>query len=509
MANQHPVAKCIAVLGTGSDVGKSIVTAALCRIFWEEGFTVAPFKAQNMSNNSAVTRTGEEMGRAQVVQAQACHAEPHVDMNPVLLKPNSDTGSQVIVQGTVVGDKEASAYFQNTDYLFGYAKESLDRLRKSYSLIIMEGAGSCGEVNLRSQDFANFRMARYADAPVILVADIDRGGVFAQIVGTLAVIAKEERICVKGLLVNRFRGDRRLFEEGIRYLEEKTGIPVFGLIPYYSHIQIDSEDGLSLDSIVDTHIVFDPGKINIAVIRLPHISNFTDFSPLEQDPGINLHYLQQTRSLESYQLVLLPGSKNVRGDMAWLDEIGWSDALRAYARTGGRLGGICGGYQILGRHIFDPDGMEGPPGDIAGLGLLDITTTLEPVKILRNSSGTWMENGERVEGYEIHMGTTVLSNKVKPVVQIETGDTFRPDGATDVHGKIWGTYLHGLFDKKGFRTTFLKMIDRNYRPPKKKVFPDSIAEFREEQYRMLAAHFRAHLDMERLLALIHETPSVV
>ncbi len=463
---------------------------------------MAPFKAQNMSNNSAVARTGGEMGRAQAVQAQACHVDPHVDMNPVLLKPNSDTGSQVVVRGTVMGDREAGTYFKNTDYLFGCAKESLDRLRERYSLIVMEGAGSCGEVNLARQDFANFRMAQYADAPVVLVADIDRGGVFAQIVGTLAVIAERDRNRVKGLIVNRFRGDRQLFEQGIRYLKEKSGIPVLGLIPYYSHIRIDSEDGLSLDSVIDTRVVLDPERINIAVLRLPHIANFTDFAPLEQDPGLNLHYLQQTRSLKGYQLVLLPGSKNVRGDMAWLNETGWSDALRDYAQNGGRLGGICGGYQILGRHISDPNGVEGPPGDIAGLGLLDVVTILEPVKVLSNSSGTWLENGERVEGYEIHMGITELSDSSTPAIRMESGNSIRSDGAIDACGKVWGTYLHGLFDRSEFRTAFLRTVEKNYRPPEGAVSTDSIAAFREEQYRMLGEHFRAHMDVERLLSFV-------
>ena len=497
MVERQPPAKCISVLGTGSDVGKSIVATALCRIFQEEGFSVAPFKAQNMSNNSAVTRTGGEMGRAQAVQAQACRVEPHVDMNPVLLKPNSDTGSQVVVQGKVMGDKEAGAYFQSTDYLFEYAKESLERLRRQYSLIVMEGAGSCGEVNLAGRDFVNFKMAQYAGAPVILVADIDRGGVFAQVIGTLAVIAEEDRNRVQGVIVNRFRGDRKLFDDGIQYLEERTGIPVLGLIPHYNNIQIDSEDGLRLDAIVDSCVAVDPQKINIAVIRLPHISNFTDFSPLEQDPGINLHYLQQSRSLEGYQLVLLPGSKNVRGDMAWLNRSGWRDILLQYAKKGGEIGGICGGFQMLGRLIADPTGVEGPPGEIAGLGLLEAETTLEPVKILSQSSGKWLANGERVEGYEIHMGTTILSKRLRPAIRLENAS--RTDGAVDARRKVWGTYLHGLFDREGFRTTLLKTIDENYRPPVGGEPSSLIAKFREEQYRKLAAHFRAHLDMRRVI----------
>ncbi len=499
MKDQSTPAKCISVLGTGSDVGKSIVAAALCRLFWEEGLSVAPFKAQNMSNNSAVTRTGEEMGRAQVVQAQACRLEPHADMNPVLLKPCSDTGSQVVLQGKVIGNKEAGDYFKNTDYLFNHAKESLDRLRQQYSLIVMEGAGSCGEVNLMSRDFVNFKSAHYADAPVILVADIDRGGVFAQVIGTLAVISEADRARIKGVIINRFRGDRRLFDDGIKYLEEKTRIPVLGLIPYYQHIQIDSEDGLSLDSIIDADTSIEPDKINVAIICLPHISNFTDFAPLEQDPGINLHYLRNVRSLKGYQLVLLPGTKNVRGDMTWLEQTGWSDSIKAYAQGDGHLAGICGGYQILGRKISDPTGVEGTPGEVEGLALLDVTSTLEPVKVLSRSSGTWRANGEPVEGYEIHMGITKSADHLTPVIRMNSDQSM--DGAADKNFRVWGTYFHGLFDMPKFKAAFFKAIDSNYHLAGGMEGADSITEFRDEQYRKLADHFRSHLNMDYLLKL--------
>lgn len=308
-------ARCVAVLGTGSDTGKSITVAAFCRIFSDLGIRVAPFKAQNMSNNSHVTPEAGEMGRAQIVQAEAARIVPHVDMNPVLLKPSTDTGAQVVLQGKPIANREAKEYFADTDYLFGKALESLQRLRAANALIIMEGAGSCAEVNLRPKDFVNFRMAHAADAPVILVADIDRGGVFAQIIGTLELIPEEDRQRVAGIIINRFRGDPDLFKTGLEFIEDRTGLPVLGLIPHFRHIQIDSEDGVPLDAVIDPPAGPEPGKINIGVIRLPHISNFTDFNPFDRDAVVNLHYLARPRSLEGYDAIFLPGTKNGRFDM--------------------------------------------------------------------------------------------------------------------------------------------------------------------------------------------------
>ncbi|MEJ2111131.1 MAG: cobyric acid synthase, partial [Acidobacteriota bacterium] len=338
--SSHPpkAARCLSILGTGSDVGKSVVVAALCRIFANRGIRVAPYKAQNMSNNSYVTLSGGEVGRAQVVQAEAARVPVHVDMNPVLLKPSSDTGSQVVVHGKPMGNAEASAYFSNTDFLFGKARESLQRLRSEYEFIVMEGAGSCAEVNLRSRDFVNFRMAHAAEAPVILVADIDRGGVFAQIIGSLDVIPPEDRSRVHGFIINRFRGDPELFRDGIEYIEKRTGIPVLGLIHFYRHIEIDSEDGMPLDVVIDPPVAPQPDRINIAVVRLPHISNFTDFAPLARVPGVSLHYLSKPRQLAGYEVLFLPGSKNVRADLEWMRKVGWDEALRQYHEQGGRLG---------------------------------------------------------------------------------------------------------------------------------------------------------------------------
>lgn len=499
---QSNTARCVAILGTGSNVGKSIVVTALCRIFSDRGIRVAPFKAQNMSNNSYVTPLGGEMGRAQIVQAEAARIVPHVDMNPVLLKPSTDTGAQVVLHGKPVGNREAKEYFCDTDYLFKKALASLERLRASHQLIFMEGAGSCAEVNLRSRDFVNFRIAHAAAAPVILVADIDRGGVFAQIIGTLNVIPKEDKKRVKGFIINRFRGDPDLFKTGIKYIEDKTGLPVLGLIPFFHHIQIDSEDGLPLDAQTDPPFIPDPEKINIGVIRLPHISNFTDFNPFERDAFVNLHYLARPRELKGYDVIFIPGTKNGRFDMEWLNQTGWTGLLTKFSGDGGRLVGICGGYQILGKVIRDPHGIEGVPGDTQCLGFLDVETTLHKDKILSRSIGIWEGSEEYVFGYEIHMGATERALGIKPVIKVLSQNE-NPvnsfDGAVNHDGKIWGTYFHGLFDTASFRNSFLKEIRAEYNIG---CEIGHISDFKERQYDMLAEHFLRYLDMEKLLKII-------
>jgi adenosylcobyric acid synthase len=497
-------ASCLSILGTGSDVGKSVVVAALCRIFANRGIRVAPFKAQNMSNNSYVTLTGGEVGRAQVVQAEAARVPVHVDMNPVLLKPSSDTGSQVVVHGKPMGNSEASIYFANTDFLFQKALESLDRLRAEYDLIVMEGAGSCAEVNLRSRDFVNFRMAHAADAPVILVADIDRGGVFAQLIGSLEVIPPEDRDRVRGFIINRFRGDPTLFQDGIEYIEKRTGIPVLGLVHFYRHIEIDSEDGMPLDVVIDPHAVLQSDRINIAVVRLPHISNFTDFAPLARIPYVSLQYLSKPRPLAGYDIVFLPGSKNVRADLGWVRKVGWDQGLFRYLNGGGKLGGICGGYQMLGHVILDPHGIEGTPGETEGLGLLDLRTTLDKEKVLSRSAGSWMDNGETVEGYEIHMGITERSGKVPYVIRVRERNGIAVDdydGARSQDGSVWGTYFHGLFDHPVSRASFLKELK-----PECCLAPDDRLEeheaaYKERQYDLLAEHFEKHLDIPKLMEI--------
>ena len=499
--NQHTkaVGKCISVLGTGSDVGKSIVATAICRILKNKGHNVSPYKAQNMSNNSAVTEDGGEMGRAQVVQAQAAKIEPTVDMNPVLLKPCSDTGSQVVLCGSVIGDKEAGDYFKDTDFLFKEAQKSLLRLRNKYDIVVMEGAGSCAEVNLFDSDFVNFKTALHSDAPVILVADIDKGGVFAQIIGSLAVIPEEHKKLVKGIIINRFRGDPKLFDKGIEYLEQETNIPVLGLIPYYQHIQIDSEDGLQLNQFTDPSEVIDKNKINVAVIKLPHISNFTDFAPLEYDGGIQIHYLNQLRNLDNYQLVILPGSKNVRGDIRWLNASGWADEIKKYAKGKGQIGGICGGYQMLGSVVKDPHGVEGEPGDIEALNVFQAETTLLADKTLNRSEGIWSDLNQKVSGYEIHMGETIIKQPFKPAIQFKDSD--KTDGINLENGKVWGTYFHGLFNDSGFFDAFFKKIDPDF---KSHLGEGTIHQFRSKQYDLLADHFSNYMDVDRMMKLIEE-----
>lgn len=494
-------AKCVAVLGTGSEVGKSVVCTALCRMVRNLGLSVAPFKAQNMSNNSYVTIDGGEMGRAQAVQAHAAGIEPHVDMNPVLVKPSVSPGSQIIVHGKVIGDCSSQGTCNDADYLFGKACESLKRLQKTYEVIIIEGAGSCAEVNLRERDYVNFRMARAAGAPVILVADIDRGGVFAQIVGTLEVLPIEDREMIKGIIINRFRGDIGLFADGVRYIEERTRLPVLGVIPYFNHIHIDHEDSVVLDFYKTRTFNVEKNKLNIAILHLPHISNFTDFSVFQNEAVYNLCYLREPQMLEEFDLVILPGTKNVRHDLGWMGELGWDTILRIYVQQGGSLCGICGGYQMLGNTIHDPTGVEGDPGDTLGLGFLDLRTTLNTDKILTRVSGTWLDSGERFEGYEIHMGTTIANESLSPAVQItlRNGESVKQhDGAVSGDGKVWGCYIHGFFDAPGIQRSLLKKLRPELSLGTISELIDSPHIYNDHQYDLLADHFTANLNVPLL-----------
>ncbi len=487
----------LAFLGTGSDVGKSIVVTACCRILKNRGFSVAPFKAQNMSNNSYVTLDGGEMGRAQVVQAEACRLEPHTDMNPVLLKPNTDIGSQIVLRGKAIGNALASEYFKDTSKIREPAFQSLENLMNNHELVVIEGAGSCAEVNLRSRDFVNFETAQAADAPVILVADIDRGGVFAQIIGSLEVMPEQDCERVAGFIINKFRGDASLFDDGIQYLEEKTGLPVLGLIPYFRNIEIDSEDGLPLETVIDPPNGPVPGKINIACIRLPHISNFTDFNPLIRNEAVTFHYLSKPRKLNGYDALILPGTKNVRFDLQWLEDEGWAELITEFQGT---ILGICGGYQMLGHHIADPLGVEGEPGTSKGFGLLDVETVLEKEKVLSRTRG-YLTDGTLIDGYEIHMGQTVLEQGAKPLVHVESRNQESVedfDGAVSNDGKIMGCYFHGLFDFPDFRNGFLQKLDPAYSGED----AGTAEEFKQKQYDLLAEHFEKHLDMEKLFEII-------
>jgi len=489
----------IAVLGTASDVGKSIVATALCRIFSNAGVDVAPFKAQNMSNNSGVTLQGDEMGRAQIVQAQAARVAPHADMNPVLLKPNTDTGAQVVLQGKVCSDRTAREYFGDTSRWASAAFESLDRLTRRHEMIVIEGAGSCAEMNLYDRDFVNFRTARKAGASVILVADIDRGGVFAQVAGTLAVIPPEDRALVKGVVVNRFRGDKSLFEDGVGMLESMTGVPVLGVIPYFRGFSIDAEDAVPLDSVVDPKHVPSPDSIGIAAIYFPHISNFTDLSPLEQDRSVELHWLHHPKPLDGYRALVLPGSKNVRGDLEWLFSMGWRNHIETFRQNGGVILGICGGYQMLGESIDDRYGVEGAPGISRALGMLPVVTVLERDKRLGNSRGTLAGTDIAVNGYEIHMGrSSGCGDGLSPLIEVSHRNNRQEadvDGVVSGDGKVMGSYFHGLFDEKGVREWFLRLLDSRYRSPVEDDGRDG------DVFDRLAAHFEANLDLDVLFRI--------
>lgn len=488
----------LAVFGTASDVGKSIVATALCRIFSNAGLDVAPFKAQNMSNNSGVTPDGLEIGRAQIVQAEAARAIPTADMNPVLLKPNTDTGAQVVLKGKAVANRSARDYFGNTEIWAEEAFDSLAKLRSRHELLVIEGAGSCAEMNLYERDFVNFKTAKQADAVVILVADIDRGGVFAQVAGTLSVIPPEDKAFVKGVIINRFRGDATLFDDGIRIIEELAGIPVLGVIPYFRGIAIDAEDAVPLQAVVDPVDSPDPGKISIAIIYFPHISNFTDFAILDSHDDVEVHYLHYPKNLNDYQAVILPGSKNVRGDLDWIFSCGWDKRLKEFRSSGKIIMGICGGYQMLGTVIADPDSIEGPAGESSALSFLPVETVLRQKKKLFNSRGCLLDEAIKVEGYEIHMGESRLVGEGYPLLQVSfrnnvpAGDN---DGVMSLDGKVLGTYFHGIFDGKDFREWFLRLLRPQF------VSNGSMPD-KNHEYEKLADHFKKHLDMEAVYRII-------
>lgn len=492
------MAPCLAVFGTGSDVGKSIVVTALCRILSNRGIRVAPYKAQNMSNNSGVTPEGLEMGRAQIVQAEAGRTPPHVDMNPILLKPTSDIGSQVVLMGEAVANRTASQYHRQKDVLFATACQSLDRLRESYDMVVLEGAGSCAEVNLMANDIVNFRMAEYARAPVILVGDIHRGGIFGQIIGTLACLPPERRNRIAGFVVNRFRGDISLFQDGVKWIESRSGKPVFGVLPWVDNLGVEAEDSVVLENPGKPRLASD-SRPAIAIIRIPHISNFTDFDPLSRISGISASFLDLPQELSHFQAVILPGSKNTCFDLKWLHRSGWSEILKTYVAGGGHVLGICGGYQMLGTRVHDPDGIEGPPGSTDGLDLLPVETILKAPKTTTLSSFAW--KGVTGKGYEIHMGQTRLF-KGHPLLTIMERNG-RPcneaDGATARDASVMGTYIHGLFDTPGITRLWLNQIGLGHIP----VSSDQGQAERDRAYERLAKHFQSHVNVEAILSILN------
>ncbi len=477
MSNLAPV---LCVFGTGSDVGKSWLTAGLCRIFHQDGVDVAPYKAQNMSNNAGVTLEGLEMGRAQIVQAQACGLQAHVDMNPLLLKPNTDKGAQVVALGRVLGTMQARDYFSGgMDARRGMVLAALDRLRMKHELIVAEGAGSCAEVNLRDRDLVNFPVAHHANATVLLVADIHRGGVFAQLAGSLEIMPPSDRALVKGLIVNRFRGDISLFEDGVAWLEQRTGLPVLGVVPWNRQARLEDEDGLPTDALLDPPQPTGEG-FHVGVLRLPHISNFTDFDALTRH-GAQVHYLARPRDLSRYDLLILPGTKNTRGDLRWLRAQGWEARIQAYE---GHILGLCGGYQMLGEAIEDPLGVEGDPGITAGLGLLPVHTTMAGEKTTRRAAG-WL-GAVPVQGYEIHVGRTRVQGP--SLLELDSG----PEGCRQ--GRVLGSYLHGLLDGSAPIRELLGPM----RPELSWPELGSHEAWRQAQLDLVGAHLRENLDLARL-----------
>ena len=495
------------ILGSGSDVGKSIVVAGLCRIFRQEGIRVAPFKAQNMALNSFITPEGGEMGRAQVVQAQAAGLTPHVDMNPILLKPSSDVGSQVIVHGRVYGNYAARDYYRLKPRLVRKVMASYQRLAQAYELIVLEGAGSAVELNLKADDLVNFSMAKRAGAAVLLVADIDRGGVFAATIGAFHLLTPSERRMLQGFIINKFRGDAALFTTGVGIIEARTSGPVLGVLPYDRDLVLPEEDSVALGKKRRDGAWGEAGALKIGVLRLPHISNYTDFDPLEQEPGLALRYLDHRDSLADLDLVILPGTKNTISDLLYLKETGLFAQIQAYARAGGRVVGICGGYQILGQEVRDPLGVEGEPRTEAGLGLLPLITTMAGDKTTTQVEARWQDQGEPglLSAYEIHMGVSVPQGAGQPAFEIisRNGAPLKvADGWVSPDRRVWGTYLHGLFDNDGFRRAFRAELRQDQAAPETAAPALSYEKFQEGQLDRLAELLRRHLDMAHLKRMI-------
>jgi adenosylcobyric acid synthase len=474
------------IQGAGSNVGKSLLVAGICRALTNRGLTVRPFKPQNMSNNAAVTADGGEIGRAQALQALACRIEPHTDMNPVLLKPESETGSQIVVQGKRWGSARARDYAGLKPQLMAPVLDSFHRLATQADLVLVEGAGSPAEVNLRANDIANMGFARATGTPVILVGDIDRGGVIAQLVGTQAVLDPLDDAMIKGFIVNKFRGDLQLFDEGYDLIARRTGWRGFGVVPWFSDAhRLPAEDALD---IADTRRR--PG-LRVVCLQFPRIANFDDLDPLSAEPGVALTMLRAGEPIPGdADLVILPGSKSTLGDLAFLRRQGWDIDLLAHHRRGGRVLGLCGGYQMLGRLIRDPDGIEGPPGESPGLGLLDVVTTMSSHKRLTRVQGCHAVTGLPLSGYEIHLGVTDGPARGRPFARIDDN----PEGAVSEDGRVTGTYLHGVFSCDAFRSDFLATLG---------VAPSGLDHARsvEETLDALAVHLEQHLDLDGLLSL--------
>ena len=502
------MAKAIMIQGTMSNAGKSLLAAGLCRIFRQDGYLVAPFKSQNMALNSFITEEGLEMGRAQVMQAEAAGIRPSVKMNPILLKPTNDVGSQVIVNGEVLGTMSARDYFKYKKKLVPDIMKAYQELSDEYDIIVIEGAGSPAEINLKNDDIVNMGMAKMAKAPVLLVGDIDRGGVFAQLIGTVDLLEPSERDMVKGLIINKFRGDKTILDPGVKMLEERSHIPVVGVAPYMN-IQVEDEDSLTER--------FDrkqsAGLIDIAVIRVPRISNFTDFNPFESVEGVSLRYVQHVSELKNPDMIILPGTKNTMEDLLWMRENGLEAAVLKAAAAGCIVFGICGGYQMLGDTLSDPYHVEAG-GKIRGMGLLPMDTVFASKKTRTRVTGQFLPmpgtfaalSGVSLEGYEIHMGESVRKEGILPATKLMVAGNQPEEKKTEgaFHENVCGTYVHGVFDKEEVVETLIRILGERKGIDVSSMTGIDFAAFKETEYNILAAELRKHLEMKKIYSILEE-----
>lgn len=501
------VARVLMIQGTSSSVGKSLLVTALCRLFARRGVRVAPFKAQNMSNNAAVCADGAEIGRSQAVQAIAAGIDPTADMNPILLKPEGSGRTQVIAMGCHRYTVAAREYGRYKDELWPLVTAALDRLRAAYELVVIEGAGSPAELNLRTRDLANMAVARYAQAPVLLVGDIERGGIFAQLLGTLWLCPPEEQALIRGLVVNKFRGEMSFFQEGVCILEERSRRPVFGVLPYLPDLQVPAEDAAELDVRSPTA---QPGQgsLDIAVIRLPHIANFDDFAPLAAEPGVAVRYVSSQATLGQPHAVILPGTKSTVADLLWLREQGLDRSIQRLAQAGVSVVGICGGYQMLGRRVQDPLGVESALPEVAGLALLPVDTVFAPSKATHQAEARvlggpgWLAalQGQTIRGYEIHMGETTSAQPWLEISRRSETPMALADGAVEATGQIWGCYLHGLFANEALRRAWLASLGWQGAASAAGASPDI-----QTMLDNLAVHVETYMDMQRLQTIIWGT----
>lgn len=503
------MAKAIMVQGTMSNAGKSLLTAGLCRIFAQDGYKVAPFKAQNMALNSFITKDGLEMGRAQVMQAEAAGIEPSVLMNPILLKPTNDTGSQIIVNGEVIGDMDARAYFEFKRNLRPHIEKAYKELSDEYEIIVIEGAGSPAEINLKAEDLVNMGMAKVANAPVLLVGDVDRGGVFAQLYGTIALLDDDEKDMVKGLVINKFRGDKTILDPGVAKIEELVNVPVVGVAPYMD-VDIEDEDSLS-DRLCNDRV----DLIDIAVIRVPRLSNFTDFNVFQRFDGVSVRYVSSVKELQNPDLIILPGTKNTMEDLLWMRQNGLEAAVLKHASAGKPVFGICGGYQMLGETLWDPDGIE-KGGQVKGMGLLPVQTVFKNKKHRTLVKGKFLDQiekscfanltGKTFEGYEIHMGETTLVKENMATELCEISAFEESEAAKDgfCTRNVFGTYVHGIFETVTIAQTIIDELASKKGVTINEISNISPEQYKDMQYDILANTLREHLDVKKIYEIMEE-----